>query len=242
MPSDYYINNIDYIRNRNKLSNRKYYNDNKNKILQNKRIRYKKSKICISSYFDLLPDDIQINIYKKKHELEFLPTLHLISKIKCIKIFKHRPVDFDMSLTKSPSPVCNRHLRNGLLTQVSNRNNIIIDLRLSNCYLYFFTSLSRIQAIQNRFNISIKMTYRNRQLSCNCVGCISKFVFDRANIKFNKRNNNPIIVLEIIELLLLLGIHYHDPDPYTVGKVSIDNIFSISNTRQRDVLALSTWG
>jgi len=86
------------------------------------------------------------------------------------------------------------------------------------------------------------MTYRNRQLSCNCVGCISKFVFDRANIKFNKRNNNPIIVLEIIELLLLLGIHYHDPDPYTVGKVSIDNIFSISNTRQRDVLALSTWG
>ena len=155
---------------------------------------------------------------------------------------KHRPVDFDMSLTKSPSPVCNRHLRNGLLTQVSNRNNIIIDLRLSNWYLYFFTSLSRIQAIQNRFNISIKMTYRNRQLSCNCVGCISKFVFDRANIKFNKRNNNPIIVLEIIELLLLLGIHYHDPDPYTVGKVSIDNIFSISNTRQRDVLALSTWG
>ena len=71
MPSDYYIKNIDYIRNRNKLSNRDYYRDNKDKILQNKRNRYKQLKQCKNSYFDLLPEDVQLKIYKKKHELEF---------------------------------------------------------------------------------------------------------------------------------------------------------------------------
>ncbi len=65
MPSDYYISNIDYIRNRNKLSNRKYYHDNKDKILHNKRIRYKQLKQCQNSYLDLLPEDVQLNIYNK---------------------------------------------------------------------------------------------------------------------------------------------------------------------------------
>ena len=60
MPSDYYVDNIDYIRNRNKLSNREYYHDNKTKILDTKKLRYKQLQRCKQSYIDLLPEEIQL--------------------------------------------------------------------------------------------------------------------------------------------------------------------------------------
>ena len=240
MPSDYYIKNIDCIRNRNKLSNRDYYRDNKDKILQNKRNRYKQLKQCKNSYFDLLPEDVQLKIYKKKHELEFLPTLNLIRKLRYLN---HPNINFDMALKKSPSPLCDIHLRNGLLTQVSNRNNIIIDLRASRIsHLFFYTSYSMIRAIQNKFDVSVTMTYRNKSNMCHCERCNARFRYDCANFKFNNsRNANPIIILEIVELLILLGIHYDDPDPDTIGTIYIYNISNIHSTRQRDIFALSAY-
>ena len=240
MPSDYYNKNIEYIRARNKLSNREYYKDNKEQILQNKRTRYKRSKQCKHSHFDALPEDVQIKIYKKKHELELLPTLNLINKFKYLN--HHPNISFCMSLQISLSP-CDINLRCGLLTELSNRNNIIIDLCASRIHhLFFSASSSMIQHAQRKLNIKIVMSYRNRNHACCDERCNVRFKYDCANIRFNQsRIAHPIITLEIIELLILLGIRYDDPDPNALGCLSIYDIYNIRKTRQRDIFVLGAY-
>ena len=85
MQLSYYERNVEYIRDRNKLANKEYYKQNRSAILLKRRYRYMASKRVNASYFDLLPCDIQLKIFQKKHELEYMPTLNIIKKLKFSK-------------------------------------------------------------------------------------------------------------------------------------------------------------
>ena len=63
MQFSYYERNVEHIRSRNKIANREYYKQNKAEILRKRRYRYMASKRVKASYFDLLPFDIQLNIF-----------------------------------------------------------------------------------------------------------------------------------------------------------------------------------
>ena len=118
----YYERNADYIRNRNRLANKEYYKQNRTEILRKRRYRYMTSNRVQTSLFDLLPFDIQLKIFKQKHELEFKQVLNIIDKLQFVTTLRNScNVYFEMSFNKTLSPVYEIHMRNGLLTPISTK-------------------------------------------------------------------------------------------------------------------------
>ena len=238
MQLSYYERNIEYIRDRNKQANKEYYKQNRSAILLKRRYRYIASKRVNASYFDLLPCDIQLNIFQK-HELEYMPTLNIIKKLKFAKTYTvHHNVFYDMTLNRASSPVCDIHLRNGLLTPISTKSSLLIDLRCFSSSCYFYASCQTIQLINKMLNVELILTYKNKHSGSHAEAYNARFKYDCAAIKFNqKRNNNPVLVIEIIELLQLLDLRYDDPD----GRFLIYDIDVRYRTRQRDIISISAF-
>ena len=70
----------------------------------------------------------------------------------------------------------------------------------------------------------------------------TRFMYDCANIKFNQtRKNNPVLGIEIIQLLRLLRLSYDDPDPNTIGRLSVYDIGVHYRTRQRDIICINAF-
>ena len=86
------------------------------------------------------------------------------------------------------------------------------------------------------------MSWRNKHHTSRAEQSDARFKYDCANIKFKqKRNNNPVLVIEIIELLKLLGLSYDDPDPNTLGRLLVYDIDVHYRTRQRDVISINAF-
>ena len=65
------------------------------------------------------------------------------------------------------------------------------------------------------------------------------FQYDCVNVKFlQNRNDNPVLVIEIIELLRLLYLCYDDPDPNTFARLSIHDICAYYRSSKRDVISI----
>ena len=240
MQLSYYERNVEYIRNRNKQANKEYYRQNRSAILLKRRYRYMASKRVKASYFDLLPCDIQLQIFQRKHELEFRPTLEIINKLKYAVNPLHHNVFCDMTLNRASSPVCDIHLRNGLLTPISTKSSILIDLRCFSSNCYFYTSCQTIQLINKMLNADLVMTYRNKHSGLHAEAYNARFKYDCVSIKFNQKRK-PVLVIEIIELLRLLGLRYDDPDPNTIGRLLIYDIGVHYRTRQRDIISIGAF-
>ena len=72
-----------------------------------------------ASLFDLLPFDIQLKIYKQKHDLECKQVLNIIDKLRFVTIIGNScNAYFEMSLNKTLSPVWDVYMRNGLFTHI----------------------------------------------------------------------------------------------------------------------------
>ena len=94
--------------------------------MRKRRYRYMTLDRVQTSLFDLLPFDIQLNMFKQKHELEFKQVLNIIDELQLVATRRNScNVYFDMSLSKTLSSVCNIHVRNGLLTPISTKNNVL---------------------------------------------------------------------------------------------------------------------
>jgi len=240
MQFSYYERNVEHIRSRNKIANREYYKQNKAEILRKRRYRYMASKRVKASYFDLLPFDIKMNIFQKKHELEFKQVLNIIDKLKhATTISSNCNVSFDMALNKTLSPVCDIHMRNGLLTPISTRSNMLIDLSIFSRRCFFYTSCKTIKHVQQLLDVELLMSYKNKRYMSHAEQPNTRFKYDCANIKFNqKRNNNPVLVIEIVEVLRLLNLSYDDPDPNTIGTLLVYDIGVHYRTRQRDIVSI----
>ena len=137
----------------------------------------------LSSYFDLLSFDIQLKIYRAKHELEYKQTLDMITKLvyaKACPICSH--VSFNMGLGVALSPVCDMRLRNGLLSPISCNNNITIDLKLFSRRCYFYASRETVDQINIMLDLELTM-YRKRRTNSYEI----PFQYDCVNVKFKQK-------------------------------------------------------
>jgi len=91
-------------------------------------------------------------------------------------------------------------------------------------------------------NVGLILTYKNKHSGSHAEAYNARFKYDCAAIKFNqKRNNNPVLVIEIIELLQLLDLRYDDTDPNTIGRLLIYDIDVHHRTRQRDIISIAAF-
>jgi len=91
-------------------------------------------------------------------------------------------------------------------------------------------------------NVELILTYKNKHSGSHAESYNARFKYDCAVIKFNqKRNNNPVLVIEIIELLQSLDLSYDDPDPNTIGRLLIYDIDVHYRTRQRDIISIAAF-
>ena len=145
-----------------------------------------------------------------------------------------------MPLNKTLSPVCDIHMRNGLLTPISTKSNILIDIRIFSSRCYFYTSCEIIECVNTKLNVELFMSYRNKHNKPRAENV--RFKYDRTSIKLNqKRNNNPLLVIERVELLRILGLSYDDPDPNTFGRLLVFDIGVYYRTRQRDIISIDAF-
>jgi len=139
-----------------------------------------------------------------------------------------------MAVNKTLSPVSDIHMRNGLLTPISTKNNILLDLRFFSFRCCFCTSCEIPECVETKLNAEMFMSYKNKghKLRAECT----RFKYDCASIKFNQKgNNNPVLVIEIIELLRILGLSYDD------GRLLVFDIGVHYRTRQRDIISIDAF-
>ena len=78
------------------------------------------------------------------------------------------------------------------------------------------------------------LSYRNKRYKLRPEN--TGFKYDCASIKFNqKRNNNPVLVIEIIELLKILGLSYDD------GCLLVFDLGVHYRIRQRDIISIDAF-
>ena len=75
----YYQKNKDRIIERNNANYKMYYNESK-AVLLKKRQKYRQQRKCKVSLIDNIPCDVQNKIYNVKHQIEFSPSLNYIEQ------------------------------------------------------------------------------------------------------------------------------------------------------------------
>ena len=186
----YYNNNKDSIIERNNANYKIYYNENKSAILQKKRNKYRQKRKCKHSLIDNLPCDVEYKIFNMKHQLEFMPCLNYINKIKyCYS--RNRWLDLS----------CYRHVKH-MLKPVSTRKSIALILDYEEDATFEICKC-QLDELEKDINAKIYMSLR-------CDNSYNtEHVYDCAVIRFNEsRAKQPILAIELIELLIRLNFRY----------------------------------
>ena len=190
MSKKYYQNNKDFIKERNNANYKIYYTENKAAILQKKRNKYYQKRKCKHSLIDILPCDVEYKIYNMKHQLEFMPCLNYIEKMKYC--YSHNAF-VDLSLYK--------RIKN-MLQPISYRKSFALILDYDGDAVFNICDCQLAQ-LKKDINAQIYMSIR-------CENLYNAYnVYDCAVVRFNdSRANNPILAIEIIELLVRLNFMY----------------------------------
>ena len=76
------------------------------------------------------------------------------------------------------------------------------------------------------------MSYMNKRQKSRFEHPMYRYKFDCASKKFNQKRNNPVLVIEIIELLRLLGLCFD------ANRLLVFNIGVHYRTRHRDIISI----